>query len=109
MLRFAELLDDIHRCMLLRSLSYHICICRCCCTGTIMRQTPLLGTAAPPLRRRIVAVVGDSNLDPISMKPQRVHGDEQRKQQLAEQVSSCWIVLLHCSKFEMCLCVATEQ
>jgi hypothetical protein len=59
-----------------------------------MRQPPLLGAAAPPLRRRIVAVVGDSALDPTGMKPQRVNGDEQRKQQLAEQVSSCWNVLL---------------
>jgi hypothetical protein len=54
-----------------------------------MRQPPLLGAAAPPLRRRVVAVVGDSSLDPSSMKSQRVNGDEQRKQQLAEQVSSC--------------------
>jgi hypothetical protein len=77
-----------------------------------MRQPALLAAAAPPLRRRIVAVVGDSSLDPASMKPQRVNGDEQRKQQLAEQVSSCWhdVRVFSCPRIEMymCMCVAME-
>jgi hypothetical protein len=51
-----------------------------------VRQPPLLGPTAQPARRRIVAVVGDSCLEPAAMKPQRVTGDEVVKQKLAEQV-----------------------
>ncbi|WIA18791.1 hypothetical protein OEZ85_003475 [Tetradesmus obliquus] len=59
--------------------------------GAIMCQPPLLGPAVPRSTRRIVAVVGDSCLDSAAMKPGRVTGDEQRKQQLAEQVGRCLV------------------
>lgn len=48
--------------------------------------TPAGATA--PGRRLIVAVVGDSNLDAAAMKPHKVAGDEGRKQQQAEEVST---------------------
>ncbi|WIA20459.1 hypothetical protein OEZ85_004866 [Tetradesmus obliquus] len=43
-------------------------------------------TAAPPPRRKVVAVVGDNCLDAAAMEPGMAAGDEQHKQQLAEEV-----------------------
>lgn len=42
--------------------------------------------AAAQQRRKIVAVVGDNNLDPDALEPNMLAGDEAKKQQLAEEV-----------------------
>lgn len=42
--------------------------------------------AAAQQRRKIVAVVGDNNLDPDTLEPSMLAGDEVKKQQVAEEV-----------------------
>lgn len=63
-----------------------------------MKQPPLHTTGSAqlaPQRRKIVAVVGDSNLDVEKLPPHRVQGDEDKKLLVAEQVRSAGAL---CSK-----------
>lgn len=48
-----------------------------------MKQPPVV---LPLARRKVVAVVGDSNLDVTTLKSHRITGDEATKHSLAEQV-----------------------
>lgn len=44
-------------------------------------------------RRHVVAVIGDNNLDPSTMDPDLVAGDEAHKQVLAQNVRT-WLLLV---------------
>jgi hypothetical protein len=50
--------------------------------GTIMCRPPVV----QQMQRPVVAVAGDSNLDVTTLKPHRLQGDEQKKEQLAFEV-----------------------
>lgn len=58
------------------------------CAPTAQAGAPL-AAGLQAVRRRVVAVVGDSSLDIAIKKAHRVTGDEACKQQMAEEVSNC--------------------
>jgi hypothetical protein len=51
-----------------------------------MSQGAAAAAAAAPPRRKVIAVVGDNCLDAAALEPGLAAGDEQQKQQLAEEV-----------------------
>jgi hypothetical protein len=60
----------------------------------MLQQSVMQGSSGPPpsARRHIVAVIGDSCLDPQQLQLHEVAGDEAYKQQLAEEVGTCCAV-----------------